>query len=167
MEASAMPAPVLVVHNEFDTRELALTALRATGREAAGFENPMTALDAIEADSRVRVLVTGVDFGDGKLNGVAFALMAKVKRPGLQAVFVASLEDHPYTEGVGDVLPTPLDPQALVDVVGRCWSIISSGLSDVPMSLRLLPASFHGKRGIACGEVGIVLLRHLFCTTPF
>lgn len=114
-----MPAPVLVVHNEFGTRELALTALRAAGREAAGFENPMTALDAIEADSRVRVLVTGVDFGDGKLNGVALALMVKAKRPGLQAVFVASLEDHPHTEGVGDVLPTPLDPQALVDVVGR------------------------------------------------
>jgi DNA-binding NtrC family response regulator len=119
MEASAMPAPVLVVHNEFDTRELALTALRAAGREAAGFENPMAALDAIEAGSRVRVLVTGVDFGDGKLNGVALALMAKVKRPSLQAVFVASLEDHPHTDGVGDVLPTPLDPQALIDVVGR------------------------------------------------
>ena len=58
-----MPAPVLVVHNEFDTRELALVSLRAAGREAIGFENPMTALDAIEADSRVRVLVTGVDFG--------------------------------------------------------------------------------------------------------
>src|SRR5882757_8321548 len=43
---SAMPAPVLVVHNEFDTRELALIALRGAGRETAGFENPMTALDA-------------------------------------------------------------------------------------------------------------------------
>ena len=114
-----MPAPVLVVHNEFDTRELALTALRAAGHEAASFENPMTALDAIEADSRVRVLVTGLDFGQGRLNGVALALMVKVKRPGLQAVFVASLEDHPHTERVGDFLPTPLDPHALVDVVGH------------------------------------------------
>lgn len=50
MEASAMPAPVLVVHNEFDTPELALVSLRAAGREAIGFENPMTALDAIEAE---------------------------------------------------------------------------------------------------------------------
>jgi hypothetical protein len=49
------------------------------------------------------VLVTGVDFGDGRLNGVALARMVKVKRPDLQAVFVASLEDHPH--------------QALVDVV--------------------------------------------------
>jgi len=68
----------------------------------------MTALDAIEANSRIRVLVTSVDFGHGTLNGVAFARMVKVKRPGLQAVFVAALEDHPHTEGVRDFLPTPL-----------------------------------------------------------
>jgi DNA-binding NtrC family response regulator len=114
-----MPAPVLVVHNEFDTRELALTALRGAGREAAGFADPMIALDAIETASSVCLLVTGVDFGQGKINGVALARMMKVKRLGLQAVFVASLEDHPHTEGVGDFLPTPLDPQALVDVVGH------------------------------------------------
>jgi len=112
-----MPAPVLVVHNQFDTRELALASLRAAGREAIGFENPMTALDAIEADSRVRVLVTGVDFGQGTLNGVALARMVKVKRPGLQAVFVASLEDHPHTERVGEFLSLPLDAQDLVEVV--------------------------------------------------
>jgi len=41
--------------------------------------------------------------------------MVKVKRPG-----VAALEDHPHTEGVGGFLPTPLDPQALVDVVAAC-----------------------------------------------
>jgi DNA-binding NtrC family response regulator len=117
MEASAMPAPVLVVHNEFGTRELALASLRAAGREAIGFENPMTALDAIEADSRVRVLVTGVHFWQGTLNGIALARMVKVKRPGLQAIFVASLEDHPYTERVGEFLSLPLDAQALVEVV--------------------------------------------------
>jgi DNA-binding NtrC family response regulator len=114
-----MPAPVLVVHNEFDTRELALTALRGAGREVAGFADPMIALDAIETDSRVRVLVTGVDFGQGKINGIALARMMKVKRPGLLAVFVASLEDRPHTEGIGDFLPTPLDSQALVEIVGR------------------------------------------------
>jgi DNA-binding NtrC family response regulator len=108
---------VLVIHYEFDTRELALASLHAAGHEAIGFENAMTALDAIEADSRVRVLVTGVDFGQGSLNGVALARMVKVKRPGLQAIHIASLEDHPYTERVGEFLSLPLDAQALVEVV--------------------------------------------------
>ena len=61
-----MPAPVLVVHNEQETRDLAVTALRAAFVEVIGFDDPMAALDAMEADSRVRVLVTRVAFGSGK-----------------------------------------------------------------------------------------------------
>lgn len=45
--------------------------------------------------------------------------MMKVKRPGLQAVFVASMEDRHHTESVGEFLPLPLDALVLVDVVGQ------------------------------------------------
>jgi DNA-binding NtrC family response regulator len=58
-----MPAPLLVVHDEQDIRELAVTALRAAFLEVVGFENPMEALKAIETASRVQVLVTRVVFG--------------------------------------------------------------------------------------------------------
>ena len=57
-----MPAAVLVVHDDRDTRELAIAALRRAFLEVVGFADPMTALDAIEASSRVRVLVTRVLF---------------------------------------------------------------------------------------------------------
>ncbi len=77
-----MPAAVLVVHDEPDTRELAVTALRAAFLDVIGFDDPMAALNAIEDDTRVRVLVTRVAFGPGKLNGVALARMVRVKRPG-------------------------------------------------------------------------------------
>jgi len=60
-----MPAPVLVVHDETDTRDLAVGALRASGLEAVGFGDPMAALAAIETASRVRVLVTRINFGEG------------------------------------------------------------------------------------------------------
>ena len=62
-----MPAAVLVVHDEPDTRELAVTALRAAFLDVIGFDDPMAALNAIEDDTRVRVLVTRVAFGPGKL----------------------------------------------------------------------------------------------------
>ena len=88
-----MPAAVLVVHNERDTRDLAVTALRAAFLEAVGFEDPMAALDAIEkAGSRVRVLVTRVAFKPGKPNGIALARMVRLKRPGTKVVFVAREE---------------------------------------------------------------------------
>jgi DNA-binding NtrC family response regulator len=47
-----MPAPVLVVHDEQNARELAVSALREVFLEAVGFDDPMKALNAIEATSR-------------------------------------------------------------------------------------------------------------------
>ena len=52
-----MPAPIIVVHDEVETRELAVSALRAAGFQAAGFDDPMKALAVVEADTRVRVPV--------------------------------------------------------------------------------------------------------------
>jgi DNA-binding NtrC family response regulator len=115
-----MPAAVLVVHDEQSTRELAVSALREAFLEAVGFADPMAALDAIEADPRVRVLVTRVVFGPGKLNGVALARMVRVKRPGIKVVFVAREENAHHTTDLGVFLPRPLNP----DILSRrsaCW----------------------------------------------
>jgi hypothetical protein len=116
-----MPAPIIVVHNETDIREQALTALCTAGLEAKGFARPMAALDAIETDSRVRLLVTRVDFGPGQLNGVALANMVRINlRRGIKVVFIARDQHKSHTEGVGEFVPSsPLDPLALVDVVAR------------------------------------------------
>ena len=114
-----MPAPVLVAHDERETRELAVTTLRAAFLEVVGFEDPMAALDAMETDSRVRVLVTCVDFGPGKPHGVALARMVRVKRPGTKVVFAARAEHEPHTEGLGVFLPMPLNPDILVATVSR------------------------------------------------
>jgi DNA-binding NtrC family response regulator len=113
-----MPAAVLVVHEQ-STRELAVSALRAAYIEAVGFADPMVALDAIEASSRVRVLVTRVMFGPNKLNGVALARMVRVKWPGTKVMFIALEEYAPHTEGLGVFLPMPLNPDIFVATVSR------------------------------------------------
>jgi DNA-binding NtrC family response regulator len=117
--SSAMPALVLVAHDDAPTRELAVAALIAAGVTAVGFHDPMAALDAIETVSHVRVLVTRVDFGAGKLNGVALARMVKGKRPGVQVLFLALPENREHAEGMGEFLPMPIDPYLLVDAIGR------------------------------------------------
>jgi DNA-binding NtrC family response regulator len=114
-----MPALVLVAHDDTATRELAVAALNAAGVTAVGFHDPMAALDAIEGDSLVRVLVTRVDFGAGKLNGVALARMVRVKRPSLKVLFLALQENRKHAEAMGEFLPMPIDPYLLVDAVGR------------------------------------------------
>jgi DNA-binding NtrC family response regulator len=114
-----MPAAVLVVHDDKDTRDLAVSVLRAAFIDVAGFEDPMTALDAIEANSRVCVLVTRVTFGPGKPHGVALARMLRIKRPGVKVVFIARTENEPHTEGLGVFLPRPLNPDILAATVTR------------------------------------------------
>ena len=68
---------------------------------------------------RVRVLVTRMNFGAGKLNGVALARMLMVKRPCVKTVFVAQPENEEHADGVGEFLPSPMDPLHLTDVVAR------------------------------------------------
>ena len=114
-----MPAPVIVVHDEMETRELAVSALRAAGFQAAGFDDPMKALPVVEADTRVRVLVTRVDFGPGKLNGAALARMLRYKRQSLRAVFVALPENRVHAESEGEFVPMPLDAHILIETVAR------------------------------------------------
>jgi DNA-binding NtrC family response regulator len=114
-----MPAPVIVVHDEPATRELAVNALCAAGLQSTGFDDPIKALAAVETDSRVRVLVTRVDFGRGKLNGAALARMLRYKRPALRTVFVALPENRMHAESEGEFVPMPLNAPVLVETVAR------------------------------------------------
>ena len=114
-----MPAPVLVVHNERDTRALALGALHAAGLGAIGFNDPTAALAAIELDSCVRVLVTRINFGKGKLDGLALARRLLVRQCGVKTVFIDRPEYERLAEGAGDFLHLPLNHHHLVDVVAR------------------------------------------------
>lgn len=114
-----MPTPIIVVHDDPDTRGSATNALRDAGYEVTAFDNPMSVLDALDIPTHLRLLITRVDFGPGKLNGAALARMVRQKQPTAEVVFVALDQNRRYTTELGEFLPAPLDPAALVDVVGR------------------------------------------------
>jgi DNA-binding response OmpR family regulator len=80
---------IIVVHDETQTRELAVSALCEAGLPAVCFDDLVKALAAIEADTRLRVLVTRLDFGRGKLNGAALARMLRHKQKDVRTMFVA------------------------------------------------------------------------------
>ena len=114
-----MPAPVLVVHHESNVRETLLFVIRAEGHEAVGFDDPLRVLGAPEADSRVRVLVTCVDFEPGKLNGVALANMLRNKRHAVKVLFVGRREHERYTGGIGEFMRQPVEPRVVAEAVDR------------------------------------------------
>ena len=118
-----MPAPVVVIHDDLAVREQIVNALHGALIDAVSFSDPMQALDAIEASDQVRVVVTRIDFGTGRLNGIALARMVKLKQPMVEVVFVGRPQNAEHIKGDGEFVPLPLDPQALVEAVrGRLAS---------------------------------------------
>jgi len=47
------------------------------------------------------------------------ARMVRIKRPGTRVVFVAPAEYEPHPEGLGVLLPMPLNPDILIATVSR------------------------------------------------
>jgi DNA-binding NtrC family response regulator len=78
-----MPARIVVVHDDPDFREGAVTALAAAGYDIAVFTGSMEALGAFEVAERIELLITGVVFPEGTPNGVSLARMAKMRKPGI------------------------------------------------------------------------------------
>lgn len=124
-----MPASVVIVHDHPEFSEEATAALRSAGHDVVAFADPFKALEAIEAAHRLRVLVTRVTFPEGKPNGVSLALVARTKRPGLKVVFAANAQWEEHTEGIGELVPHPVDLPKLVETV-TC--LVQSSRNDVP-----------------------------------
>ena len=59
----------------------------------------------LEFTQLIEVLITRVLFPEGQPNGVAFGLMARMKRPGIKVLFVDRRDTQEHTEGVGEFLP--------------------------------------------------------------
>jgi DNA-binding NtrC family response regulator len=114
-----MPARVVVVHDEPDFIDRVVGALRRADLDVAAMADPLAALDALEASDRIEVLVTRVQFGPGKPNGVTLARMARTKRPGIRILFTARAEFEEYADGLGEFMAAPINVPDVVAAVER------------------------------------------------
>ena len=110
----AMPASVIVVHDDPAFLDDTVSVLRHAGYDVAGFSQSPAALDALEAAQRVEILVTRVLFPQGTPHGVALARMARLKRPGIKVLFLVRPDLVSHTEGVGDALLLPVTADEVV-----------------------------------------------------
>jgi DNA-binding NtrC family response regulator len=119
-----MPARIVMVHDEVEFLGPAGSALRASGHDVATFEDPMAALSVLEGRHNVELLITGVIFALGKLNGLTLALIARHMKPPapptraeMKILFIARAEYRKYTAGVGEFLDAPVSIPDLVAAV--------------------------------------------------
>jgi DNA-binding NtrC family response regulator len=131
-----MPGQIVVVHNRMEFADAAASGLRFAGYQVAVFADPMRALDALDVAEKVELLITRVNFPSGKPNGVALALMARNRRPGIRVVFTARAEMKPHTEGIGEFLSVPVAIADLIAVVSRLLPqpIIRNQVIQLPLS---------------------------------
>ena len=79
----------------------------------------MAALDALENGHSVELLVTCLDFQPGKPNGIALALMARTKCPGIKVLLTGPLDLAPFAEGIGQFIEAPVSVGEIVAAAVR------------------------------------------------
>jgi len=110
-----MPARIVLVHDDVELLQSMKVAL--AGYDVAAFDNPMTALAALQSAKLIDLLITGLRFPAGQPNGVSLALMATRMRPLVKVLIAAPPEDAHHADDVGELLPYPIDLPYLVTIV--------------------------------------------------
>ena len=118
-----MPGRIVIVHDDPAFVDQIATALKLGGHRVATFIDPLVALDGLEAAPSVDLLITRVQFPAGKPHGIALALMARRRCPGLKVLFCALPEFQKNAEAFGEFLPTPIAVPDLLDAVDRLLAV--------------------------------------------
>jgi CheY-like chemotaxis protein len=67
--------------------------LRADGHEIVTYDGPIEALQELESDRRVDLLVTDVRLAEGMPHGFSLGRMAKLRRVNLPVIFITGFPD--------------------------------------------------------------------------
>jgi len=72
-----MPVQIVLVHDDAAFRTTAAQALGAEGYSVTSFADALAATAALAMANRIELLITRLQFAEGRSNGVALALMTK------------------------------------------------------------------------------------------
>jgi CheY-like chemotaxis protein len=106
---------ILLVDDEEGFRYSARRALEKAGFTVSSAESYIHALEILESDRPVDLLVTDILMPAG-IHGFALARIARMRRLGMKVLYVSAF-DVPTTEAVGKVLRKPLSDDELVSEV--------------------------------------------------
>ncbi len=109
------PATILLVDDDEAFRYAAARALEGAGFTVASAADFRDALDLLEGNRSVDLLVTDVVMPQ-RIHGFALARMARMRRRGLKVLYLTGY-DVPTVEAAGKVLRKPLTDDQLVDEV--------------------------------------------------
>jgi CheY-like chemotaxis protein len=112
-------AHILFVDDDPVFRETTSKVLRDAGFEVNSAEDFRLALELLEKPQPVDLLVTDIVMPQ-RVNGLALARMARMRRPGLKILYLTGYDlPGAEREALGTVLHKPIDNDALIAAVER------------------------------------------------
>jgi DNA-binding response OmpR family regulator len=144
-----MVARIVFVHDDPEFNERGTIALRAAGYDVASFTDPMLALDALDEARTVELLITRIILPAGKPDGLALSRMARLRRPQIHILLMATAEAKHLTRGWGEYLPLPATAEELVIAAQKHWrapvEIQADALPSMGADMRSRAAVTRGK----------------------
>ena len=115
----AGPRHILMVDDDEIFREAAAKVLRDAGVDVRLAPDHRVALDVLEGNDPVDLLVTDIVMPD-RVNGLALARMGRLRRRTLKVLYVTGYDiSGVEDEALGRVLRKPVEPDALIAEVRR------------------------------------------------
>jgi CheY-like chemotaxis protein len=111
--------PILLVDDDEVYRETTAQLLRAAGYDVRLAPDFRLALQALESDEPLDLLIVDIVMPD-RVNGLALGRMARLRRPNLKIIYVSGYD----LGGIGDqalgpILRKPVDDNLLLDEIRR------------------------------------------------
>ena len=119
---NSRPSVILLVEDDPDFSEVCALVLRSGGYEVLSAPDHRLALDILESDQPVDLLLTDLTM-PGRANGMALARMARLRRPRLGILYLTGQSaDDVASEALGPILQKPVANERLLAEVASAIS---------------------------------------------
>jgi CheY-like chemotaxis protein len=110
---------ILLVDDDDAFREATAGLLRSAGYSVWHAPDYRLALEILESDKPIALLLVDIVMPD-RVNGLALARMARLRRPGLGVIYVSGYDIPGLdAETLGPIISKPVDDDLLLDAVAR------------------------------------------------
>jgi CheY-like chemotaxis protein len=117
---NAAPKHILVVEDDIQHRLIVVRILENAGFHVTAAQGFAAAIEVIESDERLHVLLTDIKMPEGTPNGVTIARMAQVRRHKLPIVYMSGSYEPDTISALEPGVPTlakPFTSRELIKVI--------------------------------------------------
>jgi CheY-like chemotaxis protein len=123
-DAVSIGRQILLVEDDEVFRDATAAMLRSAGYAVQGAPDYRQALEILESDERIDLLITDVVMPD-RVNGLALSRMARMRRLGLPVIYISGYDIPGFEhEALGALLRKPISDELLLAEIAKTLSAL-------------------------------------------